>query len=200
MKCNYLILENHLKPISYIDLHKFKIMIRPVFFLLAILLLSSCGSYNSIDSFYNAHKHEDQVRAVHVPRFMFSLLSGISPEIGTLIGNTKDLRYMEFPSTTAERTTYLNEQMTGITGNSFIEAYRNNDNDKRNVISLRERGDVVKEILVYKNNASKGSFLYFNGDFDPVKVREMIKNKDFDKLSSGLISQFVGNGTPGIVN
>jgi len=159
-----------------------------------LVLLTSCGSYNSIDSFYNAHKNENQVRAVHVPRFMFSLLSGISPEIGTLIGNTRDLRYMEFPSATAERTKYLNEQMTGITSRSFIEAYRSNDENKRNVISLRERGDVVKEILVYKNNASKGSFLYFNGNFDPVKVRDMIKNKDFDKLSSGLISEFSGNG------
>lgn len=166
----------------------------------ALLLLTSCGSYNSIDSFYNAHKNEDQVQAVRVPRFMFTLLSGISPEVNALIGNTRDLRYMEFGSATAERTSYLNEQMSGITGSNFIEAYRSNDNDKRNVISLREKGDVVKEILVYNNDAVTGSFLYFNGNFDPIRVREMIKNKDFDKLGSGLISQFKGSATPGIVN
>lgn len=168
--------------------------------MIAILLFTSCGSYNSIDSFYNAHKNEDQVQAVRVPRFMFTLLSGISPEVNALIGNTRDLRYMEFASSTEARTAYLNEQMSGITGNNFIEAYRSNENDKRNVISLREKGDVVKEILVYNNDAVTGSFLYFNGDFDPVQVQKMIKNKDFDKLGSGLINQFKSSATPGFVN
>lgn len=170
-----------------------------VLFAFCFLLLTSCGSYNSIDSFYNVHKNEDQVTAVRVPRFMFSLLRTISPEVEALIGNTKDLRYMEFTSTTPERTSYLNGQLGGITGNSFIEVYRNNDNQKRNVISIRERGDTVKEILVYNNDSVKGSFLYFNGDFDPVQVREMVKNRDFEKLGSGLINQFNSGGTPGII-
>lgn len=173
-------------------------MIKRVYFLMSLVILTSCGSYNSIDSFYNAHKNDNQVTAVRVPRFMFSLLSSISPEVGTLIGNTRDLRYMEFPSTTEERTTYLNEQMSGITGNAFIEVYRNNDNEKRNVVSIREKRDVVKEILIYNNNAAKGSFLYFSGNFDPVRVREMIKNKDFDRLGDGLINQYNFSGTPGI--
>ncbi|GGG08957.1 hypothetical protein GCM10011344_06930 [Dokdonia pacifica] len=176
-------------------------MFKRLLLLIGIALLTSCGSYNSIDAFYNAHKNENQVKAVRVPRFMFTLLSSISPETNTLIGNTKDIRYMEFPSKTSERTSYLNEQMTKITSNSFIEVYRNNDNDKRNVISIRERGDVVKEILVYKNDATKGSFFYFNGNFDPVQIRKMVANKDFDKLGDGLINQFTNtsSSTPGII-
>ena len=168
--------------------------------MLVLALLSSCGSYNSIDSFYNAHKNENQVKAVRVPKFMLTLLSGISPEVHSLIRNTRDLRYMQFASGTAERTAYLNKQMAGITGSNFIEAYRSNDNEKRKVIALREKGDVVKEILVYKNDANKGSFLYFNGNFNPTRVREMIKNKDFDKLGSSLINQFSNGATPGIFN
>lgn len=174
-------------------------MIKNLLLILPLVLLTSCGSYNSIDSFYNAHKNEDQVRAVRVPRFMFTLLSNISPEVGTLIGNTKDLRYMEFPSTTPERATYLNDQLAGITGNAFIEVYRNNDNEERNVVAIRENGDVVKEILVYKNDSNKGSFLYFNGNFDPVQVQQMVKNRDFDKLGDGLINQFTTPGIPGII-
>ncbi len=175
-------------------------MIKKILFLFAAVLFTSCGSYNSIDSFYNAHKNDDQVQAVRVPRFMFTLLSSISPETDALIGNTKDLRYMQFPSTTTERATYLNEQMMGITGSAFIEVYRNNDKEARNVISIRERGDVVKEILVYKNNSNKGSFLYFNGNFDPVQVQQMVKNRDFDKLGDGLINQFTGSVAPTIIS
>lgn len=155
-----------------------------------VLFLMSCGSYNSIDSFYNTHKNDNQVTAVRVPQFMFSLLSGISPEIESLIGNTKDLRYMQFPSTTPARTEFLNNQMNGITGNNFIEVYRKNDDLKRNVISIREKKNSVKEILIYNNNLLQGSFLYFKGDFDPTKVREMAQNADFEKLTDGLLQQY----------
>lgn len=165
-------------------------MIKKTLFLLGCLLIASCGSYNSIDNFYDAHKNDNQVTAVRVPRFMLTLLSGISPEMQSLIGNTKDLRYMQFPSTTAARTDFLNKQMNGITGNSFIEVYRKNDDLKRNVVSIREKRNAVKEILIYNNNNTNGSFLYFNGNFDPVKVREMARSDEFQKLGAGLINQY----------
>lgn len=172
-------------------------MLKRTLLVLGFALMASCGSYNSIDSFYNAHKNDNQVTAVRVPRFMLSMISNISPEMKSLVGNTKDLRYMQFPSATPARTEFLNKQMNGITGNSFIEVYRKNDNLKRNVVSIRERRDVVKEILIYNNNTQKGSFLYFNGNFDPVKVREMAKNEEFQKMGDGLINDF-NMGTPGI--
>ncbi|MBT8306294.1 MAG: DUF4252 domain-containing protein [Maribacter sp.] len=172
-------------------------MIKRTLFLFSLIFLSSCGSYNSIDTFYNAHKNDNQVTAVRVPQFMLTLISGISPEMQSLVGNTRDLRYMRFPSATPAKTQFLNKQMNGITGNSFIEVYRRNDELKRNVVSIREKRNSVKEILIYNNNNLTGSFLYFNGDFDPVKIREMAKNDEFNKLGEGLIKQF-SPGTPGI--
>ena len=171
-------------------------MIKKSLLLVSLIFISSCGSYNSIDTFYEAHKNDDQVTAVRVPRFMLSLLGNISPEMNSLIGNTKDLRYMQFPSTTPERTEFLNNQMNNMTGSSFIEVYRKNDNQKRNIVSIREKRDAVKEILIYNNNTTKGSFLYFNGNFDPAKVREMAKNQDFQKLGNGLINQYNLGSTP----
>lgn len=165
-------------------------MIKNIIILFCCSFFISCSSYNSIDTFYNAHKNDNKVTAVRVPQFMLSLISGISPEMKALVGTTKDLRYMQFPSTTSEKSNFLNQQMNSITGNNFIEVFRKNDNLKRNVISVREKKNVVKEILIYKNDNLNGSFLYFNGDFDPAKVREMAKNNEFDKLSSGLIQQF----------
>ncbi len=165
-------------------------MIKKFIFLVFVLTLSACGSYNSIDRFYNAHKNDSQVTAIRVPQFMLSLLGNISPEMKSLIGNTKDLRYMQFPSATPERTQYLNTQMNSITGNSFIEVFRKNDELKRNIISIREKRNAVKEILIYNNNNIRGSFLYFNGDFDPVKVREMAKNSEFNELPNSLVKEF----------
>ncbi|WP_405382382.1 DUF4252 domain-containing protein [Maribacter sp. LLG6340-A2] len=167
-------------------------------FLIALIFLSSCGGYNSIDSFYNNHKNDNQVTAIRVPQFMLSMLSEISPEMKALVGNTKDLRFMQFPSATPAKSQYLNTQMNGITGTSFIEVYRKNDELKRNVVSIREKRNSVKEILIYNNNNQSGSFLYFNGDFDPIKVREMAKNEQFTKFGEHIINQFGPNtlGTP----
>ncbi len=171
------------------------------YLIICILLLTftACGSYNSIDSFYEAHKNDNQVTAFRVPQFMFSLISGISPEMKAMVGNTRDLRYMQFPSKSDSRTRFLNGQMDGFTSNSFIEIFRNNDNLKRNIVSIREKRDVVKEILVYNNNGNFGSFLYFNGNFDPLKVREFAKNQEFDKFTEGLLPQ-MNLDTPGITN
>jgi hypothetical protein len=174
----------------YIKKPKHDIMIKRTLFLFSLILLSSCGSYNSIDTFYEAHKNDDQVTAVRVPRFMLSLLGNISPEMNSLIGNTKDLRYMQFPSATPERTKFLNNQMNTMTGSSFIEVYRKNDKQKRNIVSIREKRNAVKEILIYNNNTTRGSCLYFNGNFDPIKVREMAKNEDFQKIGNGLMKEF----------
>jgi len=164
-----------------------------------VLLFCGCGSYNSIDSFYEAHKNDNKVSAFRVPQFMFSLLGEISPEMKTLVGNTRDLRYMRFPSSNTSQTQFLNAQMNNFTNSSFIEVFRKNDDLKRNVVSIREKRDVVKEILIYKNDNITGSFLYFNGNFDPVKVRELAKNQTFDAFTEGLLPQMNIN-PPGMTN
>lgn len=174
-------------------------MITRTIFSLALLIVSACGSINTMDRFYNAHKDDEQVMAIRVPRVMLAMISGISPETEALVGGTKELRYMQFPSTTPERAAFLNKQMNSITGTSFIEVYRKNDALKRNVVSIRERGNTVKEILIYTNDNVTGSFLYFNGDFDPVQVREMAGANQFEKLSEGLLKQY-NPGTPGVFN
>ncbi|MGK0494263.1 MAG: hypothetical protein ACJAU2_000641 [Maribacter sp.] len=63
--------------------------------------------------------------------------------------------------------------MKAIKGNSFIEVCRKNDNLNVNVVSIREKCDAVKEVLVYNNHSQNGFFLYFNGNFDPEKVWQL---------------------------
>jgi len=109
-------------------------MFKKIIPLFSLLIICSCSTYNSIDTFYNRHKNDNQVTAVRVPQFMLTLISGLSPEMRSVIGNTKDLRYMQFPSTTPAKTRLLNQQMNGITGSNFIEVFRKNDNLKRNIM------------------------------------------------------------------
>ena len=162
---------------------------RQLMYVLILLLVVSCSSYNSIDNFYEIHKNDNQVTAIRIPQFMFSLVSEISPEMKSLVGNTKDLRYMQFPSSNESQTKFLNNQMNSFSNSSFIEVFRKNDELKRNVISIREKRNVVKEILIYTNDNVTGSFLYFNGNFDPIKVRELANNQEFEKFSQGVLPQ-----------
>lgn len=126
---------------------------------------------------------------------MLSFLAGVSPEMERLVGNTKDMRYMRFSGISPQRSTYLNRQMSTITGNSFVEVFRKNDELKRNVISIREKRNTVREILVYTNNNFEASFLYINGEFDPAKIREMADNESFGKIQDNLFNKY----SPGII-
>ncbi len=158
-----------------------------------LLLLYSCSSSSSIDSFYNAHKDDSQVLAIRVPEVMIGLIAGISPEMNDIIGNANDIRYMRFSNLSSSRIQSLNNQMNRMTTNSFIEVYRKNNELQRNVVSIREKRNVVKEILVYNNNNINASFLYFNGAFDPSKVKSLAEDEKFKVISEGLFQQFNAN-------
>ncbi len=85
--------------------------------------------------------------------------------------------------------------MSNMTGNSFIEVYRKNDELKRNVISIREKRNTVREILVYSNDQLNATFLYFNGNYDPARVRAMAQNEQLTEFSDGLLQQFGSSTT-----
>lgn len=159
-----------------------------------LFCIVGCSSYNSIDRFYEEHKNDSQVTAILVPQVMINLLAGISPEMQGIIGNTKDIRYMKFNGLTTSGSRSLNNRMNSLTSSSFIEVYRKNDDLKRNVITIREKKNTVKEILVYNNNNINASFLYFNGDFNPAEVRKLAQSEEFREISEGIFNQF-GNKT-----
>ncbi|MGB5237948.1 MAG: DUF4252 domain-containing protein [Flavobacteriaceae bacterium] len=159
---------------------------------LLFVLLLSCGSTNSIDRFYELHKNDNEVLAVRVPQSMLSLLSGISPELQNIIGNTRDIRFMRFSGLSTPKIETLSNQMNNITSSSFIEVYRKNQDEKRSVISIREKRDLVKEIMIFNHDDFNANLLYFNGEFDPARVRSLAENEQFNDMSETLFSQFSG--------
>lgn len=67
---------------------------------------------------------------------------------------------------------------------------------KLNVVSIREKRNSVKEILMNTNDNQSGLILDCNGDFAPVKVYEMDRNEQFTIIGKNIINQF-GAGTSG---
>ncbi|MGB5463672.1 MAG: DUF4252 domain-containing protein, partial [Aureibaculum sp.] len=100
------------------------------------------------------------------------------------------IRYIHLnPDSELERT-QISNQINGLVSNRFIDVYRKNEETKRTLISVRENRDVVKEIIVYKNDEKSNSVFYLKGNFNPEKVREYVKNDDFDKLSNTVLQQY----------
>lgn len=156
-------------------------------YFLVVLLLISCGSYNSINSFYNIHKNDANVTAIHVPQYMLSLLRGTSGDMNSFMGNVKEIRFIQLQPNTENERTSISTQINGLVSNNFVEVFRKNEDENRTLISLREKRDVVKEIIIYKNNGKSNSVFYLNGNFNPVKVREYIKSNELENLSNSVL-------------
>lgn len=164
---------------------------KKILFLLAIsALICSCGSYNSINSFYNTHKNDANVTAFRVPHFMFNLLRGSSTDVNSFINNVTDIRFIQLSPKSDAESTLISNQINNLVSNRFLEIYRKNEDTKRTLISIRENRDVVKEIIIYKNGKRNNSVFYFQGNFDPTKIRKLVKEKKFDNLSNTVLQQF----------
>ncbi len=158
--------------------------------LLLLLSLNACGSAHSVDQFYNKHKDDDQVTALRIPSVVIDMLSDLSPEMKSLFGDTDDIRLMKFSGMSPAKFNSLNTQINNLTSSSFIEVYRKNEEAKRNVISIREKRNVVKEILFYKTDSFNTTLLYLNGNFEPSKVRNLAESDQFNKVSETLNLQY----------
>lgn len=157
---------------------------------ICLILFSACGSYNSIQSFYNDHKNDSNVTAIRVPQFMLSLLRNSSPELNSFMNNVRDIRYIQLSPNSTQESTQINAQINRLTTTRFVEVFRKNTDPVRTLISVRESRDVVKEIMIYKTAPNRSSVFYMNGNFDPTRVRNYAKNGNLDKLTNNFMSQY----------
>ena len=154
------------------------------------LFVLSCGSYNSIDSFYNSHKNDANVTAIRVPQYILSLIRNSSPEMTSFLANVRDIRFIQISPSTDIQRNQISSQINNLSSNKFVEVFRKNDADIRTLISVRERKDVVKEILISKNGPKNNSVFYLNGSFSPEKVRQYAQSDQLEKLTSNVLQQF----------
>jgi len=121
---------------------------------------------------------------------MLSTVGNLIPEMNEFVGNIKDLRYIQLNPKNDNEGRLINTQINSLTTSNFKEIYRKNENEKRTLVSLRERKDVVKEIMIYSNNNNKNTILYLNGNFNPAKVRQYASEEKFDSLINNFTQQY----------
>ncbi|MCF8715748.1 DUF4252 domain-containing protein [Joostella atrarenae] len=163
-------------------------MIRKILFAGLVFLLTSCGS--SVESFYDAHKNDTNVTAVQVPKFMYSLIGNLSPEVDALINNVSDIRYMNIPGNTALRNQQINSEIDKITKSGYSDIFRKNTSDTQSLLTVKEKGNTIKEIILHNNKGANNSLLYLKGNFDADKIKKMAENDDFSNFNNLLDQKY----------
>lgn len=155
-----------------------------------LLVLISCGSSKSFQSFYNEHKNDVGVTAFQVPNFMKGLLGSISPEVGGLFNNIQDFKFITFNEIDKPKQTDLISQMNLVTTNSYKDVFRQNKPEKTKILSVIEDGDVVKKAIIFNSSLDKTTIFYLKGSFDPNKLRKFSETEQFDNLAEKLIQEY----------
>lgn len=161
-----------------------------ILFISISILLNSCGSSKSFQSFFNDHKRDIGVTAFQVPNFMRALVSSISPEINSLFGNVKDFKFITFNEISTLKQQQLINEMNLVTDNNFTDMLRSNQPEKTKIVSVKEDGDVVTQAIIFNSTLAKTSVFYLKGRFDPNKLRQLSEGNQFENLSNKLIQNY----------
>lgn len=159
------------------------------------LLLFSCGSSKSFQSFFDAHKSDLGVTAFQVPNFMKALLSNISPK-QNMFDNLTDFKFITFNNSSIQSQKSLIHEMNIVASSKYTDMYRRNTVDNTKIISVKELGNVVTEAIIFDSKIEKTTVFYIKGQFDPDKIKAFSDDSTFDDFSKKLQQEYQMNLNP----
>lgn len=151
------------------------------------LVLFSCKSTMSFQSFFNTHKNDVGVTAFQVPNFMKALLGNISADMGGVFKNVEDFKFLTFGAITEEEKATLIQQVNLVTNTDYTDILRKNSLEKTKVIAVIENGDRVSEAIIFNTTLAKSAVFYLKGDFDPNTLKKISETDLFESLPAKLL-------------
>jgi len=155
-----------------------------------ILILVSCGSGRSFQSFFNQHKNEIGVTAFQVPNFMRALLRNISPEINGVFKNVSDFKFITFKNISSAKKQVLIEEINLVTSKKFTDILRKNTSEKTKIVSVKEDGNIVTKAIIFNSTLEKTTVFYLKGRFDPDRIKKLSTSNEFENLSNKLLQNY----------
>ncbi|MDZ7613704.1 MAG: DUF4252 domain-containing protein [Flavobacteriaceae bacterium] len=149
--------------------------------LLVTFLMLGCASFNSMDSFYSKHKNDENLTSFQVPSYVRSLLKNASPELNELFKNVKDFRVMSFNDCSPAQSQQIKDEINGITKN-YKDVLRKNENNTQSFVAVKEKGDVIKDVVMHKTEGNNHYILNLKGNFDPERIQSLIDKNELDGL------------------
>jgi len=157
-------------------------------------LFLGCGS--SFQSFYNKHKNDIGATSFQVPNFMKAMLGVMNPEAKRIIGNLSDLKYINLTNVKELRRGSIIEEMNAVTNSGFIDMFRKNEIAQTRIISVKELGVVLTDVILFNSRGSEISAFYLKGRFDPEKIKALSDEETFDRVTTSLIQSYQTNLNP----
>lgn len=155
-------------------------------------LLFSCGGA-SFQGFYNNHKADIGATSFQVPNFMKALLSSVSIETKSVIGNLQDLKYLQLDNVSSLKRKRIIEEMNLVTNSGFTDMFRKNEVEETRIISVKENGNVLTDVIIFNSNNQKTTAFYLKGFFDPDKIKSLSEVKNFDAFSQDVLQSYKSN-------
>jgi len=148
-----------------------------ILFLLTVVLLISCSSYNTVPSFYDRNNVGDN-KAYHLPNFKENIMDSLSPYSRNMLLDVTDLRYIELNEKDFNKNELLKIEIKGLFKKRFRDIQRVTKNDSIKIVSMKVTDNIAKELIVYFNKDHRNQVLYVAGDLDPNAVRDFISVGD----------------------
>lgn len=161
---------------------------------LLCFLMFNCGS--SFQSFYNNHKNDIGATSFQVPNFMKAVLGSMSPEVSNVLGNITDLKYIKFENVPEAKRMSLVNELSEVTNYGYKDMFRKNELSATRIISVKELGVVLTDVILFNSNAKQTTAFYLEGKFDPEKIKTLSDPDKFDNITGQLLNAYQSNLNP----
>ena len=91
------------------------------------------------------------------------------------------------------RTKRLMKKIDKITKSGYSDVFRKNNDNTRSLLSVKEQGNTIKQIILHNSNGSNNSLLYLKGNFDHI-----VENKHVFSETGGLQGPFPSPDKPNV--
>jgi len=161
-------------------------------------LFTACASA-SFKNFYNNHKNEIGATSIQVPNFLKAVLSNLSSDVKSKIGNITDFKYIKFNKLKTEKRQNLIKEMNAVTGKGYTDVFRMNEIEKTRIISVREAGNIVTDAIIFTSTENETTAYYLQGNLDPEKIKSFSNEETFNSFSKSLINSYQYQINPSII-
>ena len=135
----------------------------------------------------------------HVPKFMKAVVGNISPEINKAIGNISDFKFIKFENINNVKRQGLISEMNAVTKYKYVDVFRKNEKNRTQIISVKEKGVVATDVIIFNSTQEITAAYYLQGHFDANKIKSLANENNIDDFTNGLL-KFYGNNSGSSIN
>jgi hypothetical protein len=153
---------------------------------LAVLItaVSSFAQEDAITKYFNKYIDDARFSAVYISPKMFSMVAKIEikdmdPDVQEVIKSMKGLRILHTDQNAPQ---FYSEAIKAINTNEYALLLTARDNNENVRFMVKDKGDIVEELLMIVGGTDNFAMLSFIGNIDLKKVGKLAKALDIDNL------------------